>query len=334
MTELVMYGDRDCHAEYKTVIERTLSKYLQRTIKTVEDQFNPTVKRWTYRIYIDIDGYLEPVKCSATCGDLLRRLVTHAYNGSRQAREYLLNPWGSTDMYNGGFALIELPTIKNGGMISHTFWPGVIPEYSQREVAYYWIIRGWAQTAAVRDDTVSPPKFNEDGTITLFVRRLVDIHDFMLSIKGYLNDGIKVDVEVREFESVEWDEEVLSFRAMSGYPLIIGYYGIRERSDSNNNRDIKSEYLNWLYPCIDNDDLSWGEFGRIIKVNDQCHALGQTPDTDENITFMRIARSLALAGVYPLGPFPGLMLWPKSPPNVDRDRKLLGLPSITQLLLE
>lgn len=355
MTELLMYGDRECHANYAKVIEVTLSTYLQRKISViVEDEFNLVVNRWVYRVYMDVDSQLRPVIASPSDCVFLRRLVTNAYAGTEQVRDYLLNPWDGSDLVNGGFSMIERETVNQGGMVGHTFWPGVLPNYSHRAITYYWIIRGWVEACKLRDNTVSPPRLNNDNTITVFIRDQRDLHEFILLIKRSVFDNINTPIQIEDYDRGDiWDQRTLTFRAMTGRPLIIGQYGIRDISEGDNrsegasrnisdanrisegaSRNIKQQYLDWLYPCIDNDDLSWSEFGRIIKHNDQCHALGETPDTDEQITFMRIARPLALAGVYPLGPFPGLLDWPYIPPNINDDRKILGLPSISQLLLK
>lgn len=334
-----MYGDRGCNADFANIIDRTLSTYLQRTVKSLETEFDNNVKRWIYKLYIDVDksGYLEPIKCSAEVAELLRRLVTHAYSGSRQAREYLRRPWIDSDLLNGGTPLIEVPILQQGGFVSHTFWTNLIHHYDSgntnvRVVIYYWIIRGWSEVAKIRNETVVPPKLNDDGSITIYIREVNSIHDYMLSIKGYMRDGLQIQLQIAEFyHDNMWDEHTLTFRAQQGHPLMIGSYGVREIV-GDEVRDVKQRYLDWLYPCIDDEDLSWSEFGRIIKHDDQCHALGETPE-DNVMYFMKIARPLALAGIYPLGPFDGLLPWPNGDVDINRDRRLLGLSEITQLTL-
>lgn len=314
---LLMYGSEDCNAEYSRTIEQVLSDHLKRRVVTRIERFDYTKKRWIYSVWLDDGGLLEPIEVSENVRRVLRRLVTNTYQ--RQVIPFDQN------LKNGGFNLIERRFLDQGGLIAYTFYTN-IPRFNsdpqiQHAISYYWIIQGWAEAATIMDNSVRPPILHPDETITIYVRKTELIHHFMRIIKKSLRQNRETGVE---YYYLDTPKKMVVFRAQEGSPLIIGDIGIKRPSNRIPASEVKRRYLEWLYPCIGDEDLSWTEFGRIIKDNGDCYALEETPENSLRITFMQVARVLSVAGIYPLGPFRGLLPWPYHIPDVVNDFKILG----------
>lgn len=327
---LTLYGDLDCNVAYSRYIEEVLSNHLKRKVMTRTEGFDNTRQRWIYSAWMDEGGMLESIQVSENVRRCLRRLVTNAYKNRKD-----LIPFDDK-LKNGGADVIERRFIEHGGMAAYTFYAD-IPSFSdieevQHAIAHYWIVRGWAEAATILDNTVRPPILNPDDTVTIYVRDFNHIHGFIRLIKKWLITNRKTEVE---YAYVDTTKKMVMFRAQAGFPVIINGIGVKLPSNRLKSAEVKKRYLDWLYPCIDDEDLSWEEFGRIIKDNGDCYALEETPENSTRITFMRVARGLSVAGIYPLGPFSGLMPWPYKPPNVVKDFKILGYdqPEIQKLEL-
>jgi hypothetical protein len=316
---LMLYGDLDCNSMYARYIEQVLSNHLKRKIMTRVEGFDNVKGRWIYSAWMDEGGLLEPIEVSENVRRCLRRLVTNAYKNRKD-----LIPFDDK-LKNGGSDVIERQFIERGGMAAYTFYVD-IPSFSdiqevQQAIAHYWIVRGWAEAATILDNTVRPPVLNPDNTVTIYVRDFNHIHGFIRLIKKWLSSNRKTKVD---YAYLDTTKKMVIFRAQGGFPVIINGIGVKLPSKKLNSSEIKNLYLDWLYPCIGDEDLSWDEFGRIIKDNGDCYALEETPENSTRITFMRVARGLSVAGIYPLGPFSGLMPWPYKPPDVVEDFKILG----------
>jgi hypothetical protein len=319
---------------FKSFVEMILSNQVHKTIRVIPLNYRQDLAIWVYRVMVEVDGVLEDMSGSPELFKHYRVYLHKLYRSNPDQVSLKYETTLPMELYNGGFAMIEADLIPMYTLpidLVKKLPSDIYPE-SRLLRTIYWVIRGWAKIANIIDNTVPPPRIHPDLSVTVVVNDIRQAGFFFEGISNSLNENGSSQLKITKLSDNL--EAKLRFRCQAGHPLIIDNFGVKQDSRKPLIKNPLKTYQEWLTPCLDPQvPISWEEMGRLVYYQGRCFAIDDDPEHSSIAKFMTLTYHLAQAGVYPLGPFRGLVQWPYRPPTkllTYQESLYTALPSLPQ----